>query len=222
MNKRGDDMKGILLDCYGKDLIDGELREHVKMYLESFQCQDIYEHTLKVVDQVKNLHRQFDFDLDKCIISAYLHDLGRIVPKEEMTQFCQSFGYSPLKGEIQAPDLLHQVASKIIANEIFGVQDREVLEAVACHTTLKRNPNQIEMVLFLADKLSWDENQFSYLKSNINKGLEDSMEEGIFQYFQDMHKRREHLSYYHKLSQEAYGYFRGILSEKRESESYLK
>lgn len=222
MNKRGDDMKEILLDRYGKDLIDGELREHVKVYLESFECQDIYKHTLNVVDQVKVLHGRFDFDLDKCIVSAYLHDLGRVVPKEEMAQFCQSFGYSPLKGELQAPDLLHQVVSKIIATEIFGVKDTEVLEAVACHTTLKMHPNQTEMILFLADKLSWDQDRFSYLKSNINKGLEDSMEEGIFKYFEDMHKKRDHLSYYHKLSQEAYGYFKGILSEKREGVSYIK
>jgi HD superfamily phosphohydrolase YqeK len=222
VNKRGDDMKEILLDRYGKDLIDGELKEHVKVYLESFHCQDIYEHTLNVVDQVKVLHRQFDFNLDKCIISAYLHDLGRVVAKEEMVEFCQSFGYFPLKGEIQAPGLLHQVASKIIAAEIFGVQDKEVLEAVACHTTLKMHPNQSEMVLFLADKLSWDEERFSYLKLSINKGLEVSMEEGIFQYFQDMHKKRDHLSYYHKLSQEAYGYFKGVLSENREGVSYIK
>lgn len=208
-------MKEILLDRYGKGLIVGELNDHVKVYLESFQRQDIYEHTLEVVDQVKCLHRDFDFDLDKCTVSAYLHDLGRVVPKKEMVYFCQSFGYLPLKGELYAPDLLHQVASKIIACEIFGIEDVEVLEAVACHTTLKMNPNQTEMILFLADKLSWNEDRFAYLKAKMRRGLEDSMEEGIFQYFEDMHKKREQLGYYHKLSQEAYGYFKGWLSEKR-------
>lgn len=35
--------------------------------------------------------------------------------------------------------LLHQRISKIIAEERFGIDDAEILSAVECHTTLKKN-----------------------------------------------------------------------------------
>ncbi len=44
-----------------------------------------------------------------------------------------------------------------MAQEIFGVTDTLILNAVGCHTTLRAQPTTLDKVLFVADKLVWDQ-----------------------------------------------------------------
>ena len=39
----------------------------------------------------------------------------------------------------------------------FGIEDNEILSAIECHTTLKKNYSDIDLVLFVADKIKWDQ-----------------------------------------------------------------
>jgi len=202
----------ILLDRYGMTLTHDFLKNNIEMYLLSFQKEEVFYHTLLVVKQVEALHKRFDFDLEKCIVGAYLHDIGRVIDKTDLVEFCRTFGYEPLRGEQEAPGLLHQVASKILATEIFGVEDKEILDALAYHTTLKQDPTRTDMVVFLADKLSWQEDDYRALVIDMHTALEHSLEQSVYCYFDALHRKRASLTYYHKYSQEAYGYLKGILS----------
>ncbi|EJW16375.1 hydrolase (HAD superfamily) [Paenibacillus alvei DSM 29] len=53
--------------------------------------------------------------------------------------------------------IIHQKLSKVMARDIFGITDNEVLDAVGCHTTLRANATQLDLVLFVADKIAWDQ-----------------------------------------------------------------
>lgn len=203
-----------ILDTYGITLTKDALHDNVKTYFESFGRLDTFEHTLEVVESVKLLKQTYDFDEDKCIIAAYLHDLGKVVENKEQVNFCRTFGHLLLKGEAQVPELLHQVTSKIIAFEIFGVRDEEILNAVGYHTTLKQDPNTTEKILFLAEKISWKDDSHKALVRELELGLQVSIDNGIYKYFQMMHDNREALKCYHKWSQEAYGYFKGKLDDR--------
>ncbi len=205
-------VKEILLDRYGMILTHNALRNNIESYLLSFQMDEVFYHTLSVVKQVETLHKRFDFDLEKCIAGAYLHDIGRIIDKRDLVEFCRAFGYEPLRGEREAPGLLHQVASKILANEIFGIEDKEILDALAYHTTLKQDPTMTDMVVFLADKLSWQADGYQPLIIDMHTALEQSLEQSVYCYLDALHRNQASLTYYHKYSQEAYGYFKGILS----------
>lgn len=50
--------------------------------------------------------------------------------------------------------LLHQRISTIIANEEFDIKDQDILSAVQCHTTLKKDANDYDKAVFLADKIA--------------------------------------------------------------------
>lgn len=204
-------MKQILLDTYGLTLTKDILHDNVRTYFESFDKSETFEHTLDVVEAVKRLRKQYKFDEEKCIIAAYLHDLGRVVNTEEQVNFCKTFGHTALKGEEKVPQLLHQIASKIIAFEIFGIRDEEILEAIGHHTTLRQNPNLTEKIVFIADKISWRDNSHKNLVETLEKSLESSIDNGVYRYFELMHDNREQMKCYHKWSQEAYGYFKGIV-----------
>lgn len=53
--------------------------------------------------------------------------------------------------------IIHQKISKEMARDIFNIMDQEILDAVGCHTTLKKNSTILDKVLFVADKIEWDQ-----------------------------------------------------------------
>ncbi len=203
-------MRELLLDTYGMILNDSILHENVNAYFEAFGESEIFQHTLDVIGVIRELSTRYEFDVDKCIIAAYLHDLGKVVRNEDQVNFCRSFGHVILKNEEDVPTLLHQIASKIIAVEIFGIRDEEILSAVGCHITLKQHPSTIEKILFIADKVSRKDKNNEIL---VNSLFNESIDACIYNYFEMMHDNSATLKYYHKWSQEAYGYFKGILGE---------
>ena len=47
--------------------------------------------------------------------------------------------------------------SRIIAQEDFDIIDSDILNAIECHTTLRKNASVYDKVIFIADKISWDQ-----------------------------------------------------------------
>ena len=74
--------------------------------------------------------------------------------------------------------LLHQRISKIIAREYFDINDQDILDAIECHTTLKKNAGMYDKVIFIADKISWDQKDvppyYDLLKSKAMESLDEA------------------------------------------------
>ena len=86
------------------------------------------------------------------------------------------------KEERQFPMIIHQKISRIMAQREFGIQDEKILSAISCHTTLKKKFSKVDLVLFVADKIRWDqEGQPPYLKE-ITQALNYSFEAAAFAY----------------------------------------
>ncbi len=60
----------------------------------------------------------------------------------------------------------------------FGVTDRAVLPAVACHTTLKAGANCLDKGLYVADKLAWDQPgkppYFTKMLAGLKRSVDDA------------------------------------------------
>ena len=69
-----------------------------------------------------------------------------------------------------------------MAAEDFGVTDPRVLSAAECHTTLKGDWSPVDLVVFLADKIAWDQpGEPPYLEA-LRAGLDSSLEEAALAY----------------------------------------
>jgi HD superfamily phosphohydrolase YqeK len=44
-----------------------------------------------------------------------------------------------------------------MAKHIFKITRTDILDAVGCHTTLRANSTVLDQVLFVADKIAWDQ-----------------------------------------------------------------
>lgn len=110
------------------------------------------------------------------------------------------------------PSILHQKISRFIAENVFGIKNENILNAIRYHTTLRREPSNMEMEVLLADKLSWKEEGYEELIKGIREAVEHSKEKAIFFYLTDLELNKESLPLYHRDSKEAYEYFRQKLN----------
>lgn len=140
------------------------------------------ENTLKHVEEVAQtavrLAEIHDLDIAKVQLAALLHDISAIMSPQEMYDMAKSRNMEIDPAEEKYHFLLHQRISKIIARESFGIDDKEILDAVECHTTLKKNAGMYDKVIFIADKISWDQKDlppyYDILKSKAAESLDEA------------------------------------------------
>lgn len=102
------------------------------------------------------------------------------------------------------PSLLHQRLSKEIAKNMFNINDDIILNAIGCHTTLRANANEIDLILFVADKLSWDSIDNMPIVEGIMHGLKISLEHAAYSYLKYLRDHRSKSTVIHPWTVEAY------------------
>jgi predicted HD superfamily hydrolase involved in NAD metabolism len=134
-----------------------ELQAAVKQFLTQHQCLKTYDHCLDVGNYAFELGKKFLKDPYKAQIAGYLHDISAIYPNEERISVARKMGLDLYKEELDFPLIIHQKISKEMALRQFGVTDSEILSAIECHTTLKGDYSAVDLVVFVADKIKWDQ-----------------------------------------------------------------
>jgi len=93
--------------------------------------------------------------------------------------------------------IIHQKLSGVIAQEIFGVKSEAVLNAIGCHTTLKANATTFDKIVFIADKIAWDQQTVPPYLADVLLALEKSLDQAAFSYLNYLWQRRHTLAVIH-------------------------
>lgn len=134
-----------------------------------------WRHVQNVAEACGELAIRFGLDAEKCRLAGILHDISAVIPAAEMLRYAREHGMPLDPAEEKHPFLLHQRISAIVAAECFGVDEPEVLNAIACHTTLRAEASEVDMALFLADKIAWDQSGEPPFLAGVNRALEVSL-----------------------------------------------
>lgn len=155
-----------------------EIIESIKNKYRSSRKENTLKHVEAVSDTAIWLAKLYNLDIKKVTLAALLHDISAIMTPQEMYETAGSHNLEIDPAEERYHFLLHQRISKIIAKEAFGIDDKEILDAVECHTTLKKNAGIYDKVIFLADKISWDQKgsppYYDILKSKAAESLDEA------------------------------------------------
>ena len=139
--------------------------------------EDVLKHVEDVADIAVSLATAYSLDVAKIKLAAMLHDISVIMTSQEMYDFAIMRGLEIDPSEEKYHALLHQRVSKIIAQEEYDITDSDILNAIECHTTLRKNASLYDKIIFIADKISWDQKSVrSYvdlLKSATNESLNE-------------------------------------------------
>lgn len=82
------------------------------------------------------------------------------------------------------PMLLHQGLSAIMARRWFGMEDALVLSAIGTHTTLRAGASRLDKIVFVADKIAWDQPGPPPYLTGIKVALERSLDEAALFYLE--------------------------------------
>jgi predicted HD superfamily hydrolase involved in NAD metabolism len=151
-------MDSLLIEQLTDDVVwTGDTRTDMMAFLQHHGCHRTVHHCLQVGARARALAEQFNVVPTRAETGGWLHDISAAIPRAQYLAAAQAWGVRVLPEERQRPMLLHQRLSVVIAREVFHVTDEGILSAIGCHTTLKMGMLPLDKVVFLADKIEWDQ-----------------------------------------------------------------
>jgi len=120
-------------------------------YLRTNLRQKRFEHSLSVRDSAEELAKFYNFDANKARIAGLVHDCAKDKSGEELLDIACRSGYTVGEVCFESPKLLHGCVGSIIARELMGIEDEDILNAVFYHTTGRKNMSNIEKLIYIAD-----------------------------------------------------------------------
>jgi predicted HD superfamily hydrolase involved in NAD metabolism len=125
--------------------------EQIKEYLNEKLKKNRYEHSLSVQDTAIKLAEFYHGNVKKASTAGLVHDCAKHMSNDEMLSMAHE-NQVPID-EVSAlnPQLLHGNIAAVIAKNVMGIYDEEILSAVACHTTGKKDMNLLEKIVYIAD-----------------------------------------------------------------------
>lgn len=136
-----------------------------------------YTHTLNVKKLAVKLAKQYGADPDKAALAALLHDIAKERPKAELLQILQDNAIIA-KGAAQRPvPVWHGICAALLAQHRWGVQDEEVLSAIANHTAGKPGMTRLDKIIYLADMCSAERSypEVDWLRALLAQDLDRAM-----------------------------------------------
>ena len=130
-----------------------QLTEQVLEWLSVHVPTSRVKHILRVEKMAEELAIYYDLNCEKAKLAGLMHDLAKYFSPQILLQMAKSEGLEIDSVSEVCPHLLHADVSAIVAKQEFGIEDPEILAAVANHTLGYPAMNQLSCIVFLADTL---------------------------------------------------------------------
>jgi len=184
--------------------LTGDIPRDASAILTHHNCPHTLAHSARVAAAAKRLAEQFNADPQAASHAGWLHDISAVIPKSEWIVCAEEWKIEILPEERQAPVILHQKLSAYLAQHLFGITDLAVLSAIKCHTTLRPGASRLDKIVFLADKLEWDQTGKPPYKAELEEALQDSLEAATKYFLSYMWQQRDKLLVIHPWFKAAY------------------
>lgn len=178
-------------------LFIGDISTDVPNFLTQCGFPKTAKHSQDVAFKSRELAEQFNVDVDKAEIAGWLHDISAVFPSAERANIARKLGVEVLPEEDTFPMIIHQKLSVVVSQELFGVTDEEILSAIGCHTMLKKDASLLDKVVFVADKIAWDQPGTPPYLEELLAGLEKSIDHAAFVYLDYIWQMRDRLKVLH-------------------------
>ena len=195
----------VILEALAKDMeFTGDTERDMRLFLELHGCLQTVDHCFDVAQEAQRIAHLYGADPQAALLSGYLHDISAVIPNHERIAVSRSLGLEVLPEEEAFPMIIHQKLSRVIAEELFGIRNLNVLSAIECHTTLKSGASLMDKILFVADKLAWDQPGVPPYREAMLNQLDVSLDDAAFAYIHHLWQQRERLKVVHPWLKAAY------------------
>lgn len=177
--------------------LTGDLPADAADFLIAHGCKFTVTHSRAVAATASRLALCFGVERQPAVIAGWLHDISAVVPKEDRIACARGWGVAVLPEEVPVPMIVHQKLSAWMAEHGFGITDPSILSAIRCHTTLQRDAGVLDKIVFVADKISWDQPGTPPYLAALEEALSVSLDAAACVYLDYLWQQREHLAVIH-------------------------
>ena len=123
----------------------------IRKKLESALDAERFEHTLGVAKTAQLMACLYGYNPDKAYLAGLLHDCAKNIPNKEKIKLCKNNNIELTSIELDNPSLIHAKAGTVVAHDDYKIDDVDILDAIASHTTGKPGMTLLQMIIFIAD-----------------------------------------------------------------------
>ena len=117
-----------------------------------------FAHSIGVANTAVKLAKKFGVDENKAYIAGLLHDCARQFENNELPAEAEKRGIEIGEVEKSMPLLLHSYIGAKLIEEIYGVHDKEISQAIYRHTVGARDMTPLDKIIYFADMIEPNRN----------------------------------------------------------------
>lgn len=110
-----------------------------------------FNHSIGVMETAVKMAEYFGCDVEKARLAGLLHDCAKEIDKDDAVTLCDELGIEIDEEKRVQKGLLHaDLGAELMILE-YGVDDKEIYDAVKCHTMGRDGMTDLDKILYLAD-----------------------------------------------------------------------
>ena len=123
-----------------------------------------FAHSLAVARTSFQLAVRYGIDPVRAETAGLLHDCAKCLSPSEMRKIARKYHITDDPAVLGSPSLLHSLAGVPVARERYGVEDPDILDAIAFHNTGHAGMSRLAMCVCLADFIEPNREPFPMLE----------------------------------------------------------
>lgn len=151
--------------------------EDIKAKLKTMISEKRYMHSLMVMEASAQLAEKYGADIEKAALAGLAHDCAKDMDAKRIFQMCNHYGIIADDIMKEKPDLMHGIIGSHVARDQLGIEDADVLKAIANHTMGRAGMDKLSCVIFVADYIEVTRD-FPGVEE-IRKAAQESLEKAI-------------------------------------------
>lgn len=132
-------------------------------FLKNNLKESRYVHTMGVREEAINLAKHYGADQGKAELAALIHDCCKNKSVDELVSIANQLNLPLDEMQLDSTALLHGPVGAAFAKDYFKIDNPEVIDAVACHTTGKADMTLLDKIIYLADYIEPNRESFEGL-----------------------------------------------------------
>lgn len=125
--------------------------EEIDKYLRCHLTEERVKHSLGVVETSEKLAELYGVSKEKAKLAALIHDCAKNMRIDRQFSVLRDNGIFIDEVSENSPQVLHGKVGALIAKNLMGIEDEEILSAVEFHTTGKKDMSILEKIIYIAD-----------------------------------------------------------------------
>lgn len=115
-----------------------------------------YKHCVNVANTAKRLALVYDENPEKAYTAGILHDITKELSNDEQISLMRKHNMQLDEVEKLSPKVWHQKTAALFVRYNLAIDDKNILNAIAYHTTGRANMTKLEKIVYIADLISED------------------------------------------------------------------